>query len=51
MKLYTEMMQEMRDWIADCFEDAPDDMTDVEVLLAIQRHYDGGTAQFQRDAN
>ena len=49
MKQYDRTLQDMRDWLADCFEDAPADLTDAEVLLAVQRHYDGGTAQFQRD--
>ena len=44
------MIQAMRDWIEDCFEDAPDDLTDAEVIAAIERHYNGGVAQFKLDA-
>ena len=42
-------LQEARDWIADCFEDAPDDLTDWEVIDGIKRHYLGGVDQFIAD--
>ena len=50
MKRYDQTLRDMRDWLHDCFSDAPANLTEKEVLLAVQRHYDGGTAQFQRDA-
>ena len=45
------MIQEMREWLADCFEDAPNDLTNEEIITAIERHYDGGVIQFKRDGN
>lgn len=44
-------LEEARGWIADCFEDAPDDLSDAEVIQAIQRHYDGGLAAFKEDTD
>ena len=41
----------MREWLADCFEDAPNDLTNEEIITAIERHYDGGVIQFKRDGN
>lgn len=35
-----------RAWICDCFEDAPADLTDLEVVRAIDRHYEGGWERF-----
>lgn len=42
-------LTEGRDWIYDCFEDAPADLTDSEVLRAISRHYEGGLSGFMAD--
>jgi hypothetical protein len=40
----------MRDWIADTFPyDAPDNLTDAEVLTAVSHHYIGGIIQFEDD--
>ena len=44
------IIQEARDWIADCFEDAPGDLTDWEAIDGIKRHYVGGLDQFVTDA-
>ena len=43
------IIQEARDWIADSFEDAPDDLTDRDVIEGIRRHYIGGMIQFIAD--
>ena len=41
----------MQDWIADCFEDVDvDTLTPYQTMDAVERHYDGGFAQFIRDA-
>lgn len=42
-------LAEARDWIADAFEDAPDDLTDDEVIQGIARHYEGGIDAFRLD--
>lgn len=47
---HDELVSEARGWIADCFEDAPDDLTDTEVMQAIARHYAGGIDQFCKDS-
>ena len=44
--LTTIDLQEARDWIADCFEDAPGDLTNWEVIDGIKRKYLGGLDQF-----
>ncbi len=45
-----QLLDDMRDWIADTFPyDAPDDLTDDEVIEAIARHYLGGIVQFKED--
>jgi hypothetical protein len=42
---------EARSWIADCeWGDDTDDLTDIEVINGIKRHYCGGWTQFLRDA-
>ena len=38
------------EWLEDCFEDMPEDLTTNEVWAAIARHYQGGIAQFKADA-
>lgn len=38
---------EARDWVYDCFPDAPEDLTDAEVGQAIARYYDGGLQAFR----
>lgn len=40
---------EARDWILDCFEDAPVDLSDDEIVAAVERHYHGGLAGFLAD--
>lgn len=37
---------EARDWLADCFEDCPQHLTDAEVIAAVHRHYEGGLEAF-----
>lgn len=44
------MLTEARDWIYDSLSDAPDEMTDMEVIRAVRRHYNGGWQQFTQDA-
>lgn len=40
-----------RAWIADCWgDDLADSLTNGEVIDGVARHYDGGWAQFHRDA-
>lgn len=41
------IMIEARSWIADCFEDAPMNLRDNEVVDAIERHFVGGWAEFE----
>lgn len=42
---------EARAWIADCWGDElADSLTNGEVVDGVKRHYDGGWAQFHRDA-
>jgi hypothetical protein len=41
-----DIMGEARDWLEDCFEDLPDDLTDDEVRRAVDRHYAGGWGAF-----
>lgn len=43
------MLTEARDWLYDCFEDAPADLTDTEVMAAVNRHYSGGWQAFIAD--
>lgn len=43
----TDHMEEARGWVSDCFTDAPDDLTDDEVIDAIDRHFAGGWKAFQ----
>lgn len=46
----TELLAEMREWIADslsCYKDY--DLSDAEVLKAVGFHYEGGTDQFRKD--
>ena len=45
-----EQLSEMREWIWEAFEDAPEDLTDTETLRAVARHYAGGVSQFIADA-
>ena len=45
------LRDEMRGWIEDCFEDVDaNKLTRDELHAAIERHYDGGIAQFKLDA-
>jgi hypothetical protein len=46
-----DLLSEARDWIWDCFSDTVDasTLTDPEVRQGIERHYDGGWAQFEKD--
>ena len=34
-------------WLADCFADLPEDLTDAEIVHAIRRHFDGGLDAFR----
>jgi hypothetical protein len=49
-----EQLEEMRDWIAECFDHpidfCADELNDGEVLRGIAVHYAGGIAQFLRDS-
>lgn len=38
-----------RSWLEDVFDDCPADLSDREAYDAINRHYEGGWAQFVRD--
>lgn len=43
--------KDMRDWLTDCGAD-PDDLEtrdDIEVTREVDRHYDGGVRQMERD--
>jgi hypothetical protein len=43
-------VREARAWLADCFDDYDDDeISDREVVRGIERHYEGGIAQFLQD--
>ena len=52
-------IEEARDWIKDCMggwrdlesEDDVDDLTDNEILRGVQKHYNGGLAQFIKDSS
>ena len=47
------LISEARSWLADCgWADEPDfaAMTDEQIRRGVQRHYDGGWAQFVSDA-
>lgn len=46
-------IQDMKNWIMDCvWQDLDTDdvaqLTDTEVLRGVQKHYDGGLAEFMR---
>jgi hypothetical protein len=41
-----DQLAEARNWIFDCFEDAPEDITDDEVIAGVERHCCGGWAGF-----
>jgi methylthioribose-1-phosphate isomerase len=45
----TAVANEARDWITDCFADAPASLTYGELITAINRHYDGGWDAFVLD--
>jgi hypothetical protein len=38
-----------RNWLFDCFEDAPADMTNAEAKAGVSRHYEGGWSTFILD--
>ena len=40
-KEFNQAIQEGRDWLSDCFDDLPQDLSDVEILAGVDRHYDG----------
>jgi hypothetical protein len=44
-------MREMRQWLEDCLEDCQDaeNLTDYQVVRAVQRYYAGGIKQFVRE--
>lgn len=50
-----EQVQAARDWVADCmWKEDPEDIAeydDATIVRGVQRHYDGGWAQFLGDAN
>jgi hypothetical protein len=37
-------------WIEDCFDDVPENLTDLEIQKAVHRHYSGGWYQFVADS-
>ena len=50
-----EVVEAMRDWIFECTwgdleEDERDELTDVQVVRGVARHYSGGVAQFMADS-
>ena len=51
-----EVIKQMREWVKDCqwreVEDESDidDMTDLQIIQGVQRHYDGGVRAFIRDS-
>lgn len=49
-----KVVQAARDWALDCsWKEEPEEieeMSDDEILRGVARHYDGGLAQFTRDA-
>jgi hypothetical protein len=44
------VIRDMRNWLEDCFEDMPSDVTKNEIVHAVARHYSGGIKQFLSDA-
>lgn len=45
-----DLISEARDWIADAFSDVDaSELSDTDVYFGVQRHYDGGWAQFVAD--
>ena len=44
-----EILEIAKGWLEDCFDDMPEDLSPVEIWLAIQRHYEGGAKQFILD--
>lgn len=54
MSATPETIAAAREWVADCvwIEDPEDieEMTDAQILAGVERHYDGGLAQFIADA-
>lgn len=42
-------LTEAADWLEDCFEDLPADLTPAEITAGVARHYDGGLAAFLAD--
>ena len=50
-----DLIKQMREWVLDCqWNEDPDDieeMDDNEIFNGIQKHYEGGVAQFIKDSN
>ncbi len=40
------LITEALEWLEDCFEDLPADLTNKEIINGIQRHYEGGWTAF-----
>lgn len=38
------------EWLGDICDDVPLEMSDQEIIRAVQRYYDGGWAQFLKDS-
>ena len=49
MTFTNAQIQEMQDWLLDCFEDTPSGLSVEEITNAIARHYDGGLPAFLAD--
>lgn len=49
-----EIVKQMRDWAKDCSwndYDEIDELTDLEIIKGVERHYQGGLRQFNLDGN
>lgn len=49
----TPYLPAMREWVSDCVwrdMDDTDELTDLQVVTGVQRHYQGGVKQFITDA-
>jgi hypothetical protein len=50
-EVYMQQIAEGLDWLEDCFEDCPSDLTADEIRAAVNRHYGGGWTAFLVDGN
>lgn len=46
-----DMIRDGHDWLADCFEDCPEQLSPTEVVNAVNRYYSGGWSAFISDAS